>query len=98
MTAINEEIIIDTILLAKNKFRGQSISLDSLCRKYNIDISNREVHGALKDAKLDKLLYLLNQPNYTTGNLNLIADIKNADINNLAGLVTTQIKDAKLGL
>ena len=58
MTAINEEIIIDTIVLAKNRFRGQSISLDSLCRKYNIDISNREVHGALKDAKLLALVYL----------------------------------------
>lgn len=58
MTPINEEIIIDTIVLAKNKFRGQSISLDSLCRKYNIDISNREVHGALKDAKLLALVYL----------------------------------------
>ena len=58
MTAINEEVIIDTIVLAKNKFRGQSISLDSLCRKYNIDISNREVHGALKDAKLLALVYL----------------------------------------
>ena len=58
MTAINEKNIIDTIILAKNKFRGQSISLDSLCRKYNIDISNREVHGALKDAKLLALVYL----------------------------------------
>jgi DNA polymerase-3 subunit epsilon len=58
MKAINEEVIIDTIVLAKDKFRGQSISLDSLCRKYNIDISNREVHGALKDAKLLALVYL----------------------------------------
>ena len=58
MKLINEETIIDTIILAKNKFRGQSISLDSLCRRYNIDISNREVHGALKDAKLLALVYL----------------------------------------
>src|SRR5210317_515354 len=58
MKVINEKNIIDTIILAKNKFRGQSISLDSLCRKYNIDISNREVHGALKDAKLLALVYL----------------------------------------
>ena len=58
MSVINEEDIIDTIVLAKNKFRGQSISLDSLCRKYNIDISNREIHGALKDAKLLALVYL----------------------------------------
>ena len=58
MSVINEENIIDTIVLAKNKFRGQSISLDSLCRRYNIDISNREIHGALKDAKLLALVYL----------------------------------------
>ena len=58
MSVINEENIIDTIIIAKNKFRGQSISLDSLCRRYNIDISKREIHGALKDAKLLALVYL----------------------------------------
>ena len=55
---INEASIIDTLVLAKNKFRGQSVSLDSLCRKYNIDIRDREIHGALKDAKLLALVYL----------------------------------------
>ena len=58
MSSINAENIIDTIVLAKNKFRGQAVSLDSLCRRYNIDISNREIHGALKDAKLLALVYL----------------------------------------
>ena len=58
MTAINEENIVDTIVLAKTKFRGQSISLDSLCRRYDIDISNRVIHGALKDARLLALVYL----------------------------------------
>tara|TARA_X000000950_G_scaffold274400_1_gene359442 strand:- start:1585 stop:2295 length:711 start_codon:yes stop_codon:yes gene_type:complete len=55
---INEKRVIDTIVLAKNKYRGQSVSLDSLCRKYNIDITDREIHGALKDAKLLSLVYL----------------------------------------
>ena len=55
---INETRVIDTIVLAKNKYRGQSVSLDSLCRKYNIDITDREIHGALKDAKLLSLVYL----------------------------------------
>ena len=55
---INEASIIDTLVLAKTKFRGQSVSLDSLCRKYNIDIRDREIHGALKDAKLLALVYL----------------------------------------
>ena len=58
MLGINEDNIIDSIVLAKNKFRGQSISLDSLCRRYSIDISNRNIHGALKDAKLLALVYL----------------------------------------
>ena len=55
---INNEKIIDTLKLAKQKFIGQSVSLDSLCRKYNIDITNRKTHGALKDAKLLAEVYL----------------------------------------
>ena len=55
---INETRVIDTIVMAKNKYRGQSVSLDSLCRRYNIDITGREIHGALKDAKLLSLVYL----------------------------------------
>ena len=50
--------IIDTLFLAKTKFPGQSVNLDSLCRKFNIDISDREIHGALKDAKLLANVYL----------------------------------------
>ena len=58
MFEIQEDLVIDTLILAKKKFIGQSVSLDALCRKYNIDISGREVHGALKDAKLLSLVYL----------------------------------------
>ena len=58
MLEINEDLVIDTLVLAKQKFIGQSVSLDALCRKYNIDISDRKVHGALKDAKLLSLVYL----------------------------------------
>ena len=78
--------------------KGRSDVFDSFTN-YETKIENAKpsfVYLNIKDAKLDKLLYLLNQPKYSTGNLDLIADIKNADINNLAGLVTTQIKDAKL--
>jgi DNA polymerase-3 subunit epsilon len=58
MHEIEEDFVIDTLILAKKKFIGQSVSLDALCRKYNIDISDREIHGALKDAKLLSLVYL----------------------------------------
>ena len=55
---LDDNLIIDTLELAKKKFPGQSVSLNSLCRKYNIDLSNREIHGALKDAKLLASVYL----------------------------------------
>ena len=40
MLAINDDLIVDTLKLAKKRFIGQSVSLDALCRKYNIDISD----------------------------------------------------------
>ena len=58
MKELNHEKIIDTLVLAKKKFIGQSVSLDSLCRKYNIDLTGREIHGAIKDAKLLASVYL----------------------------------------
>tara|TARA_B100000242_G_scaffold114280_1_gene79725 strand:- start:2184 stop:2894 length:711 start_codon:yes stop_codon:yes gene_type:complete len=58
MKKLSDDMIIDTLLLAKKKFLGQSVSLDSLCRKYNIDLTGREIHGAIKDAKLLASVYL----------------------------------------
>ncbi len=58
MKNLNNNMIIDTLILAKKKFLGQSVSLDSLCRKYNIDLTGREIHGAIKDAKLLASVYL----------------------------------------
>ena len=58
MKELNEDKIIDTLVLAKKKFLGQSVSLDALCRKYSIDLTRRDVHGALKDAKLLASVYL----------------------------------------
>ena len=51
--------ILDTLMLARKKYPGQSVSLDSLCRKFEIDITDRKkVHGALLDAELLSLVYL----------------------------------------
>ena len=58
MRELNEDVIIDTLLLAKKLHIGQSVSLDSLCKRYNIDLTGREIHGALKDAKLLASVYL----------------------------------------
>ena len=58
MKKLNDNNIIDTLDLAKKKFIGQSVSLDALCKKYNINLTGREIHGALKDAKLLASVYL----------------------------------------
>ena len=50
--------IIDTLILARNKFPGSSISLDSLCKKYRIDNSKRVRHTALIDCDLLAKVYI----------------------------------------
>jgi DNA polymerase-3 subunit epsilon len=50
--------ILDTLAFARKKHPGQQNSLDALCRRYKIDNSAREVHGALLDAHLLAQVYL----------------------------------------
>lgn len=50
--------VIDTLVIARKKHPGQQVSLDALCRRYQIDHSNRELHGALLDAQLLAQVYL----------------------------------------
>jgi DNA polymerase-3 subunit epsilon len=49
---------IDTIEIAKTKFPGARYSLDELCRRFGIDLSGRDKHGALIDAELTARVYL----------------------------------------
>jgi DNA polymerase-3 subunit epsilon len=49
---------IDTVHLARKKFPGSPANLDALCRRYQVDISDRNLHGALKDARLLSVVYL----------------------------------------
>ena len=50
--------IVDTLLLARNKFPGSSVSLDSLCKRYRIDNSTRSKHTALVDCDLLSKVYI----------------------------------------
>lgn len=50
--------ILDTLVLAKRKHPGQKNSLDALCRRYHVDNSSRQYHGALLDAELLAQVYL----------------------------------------
>ena len=50
--------IIDTVVLARDKFPGSSNSLDALCKRYRIDNSKREKHTALIDCDLLSKVYI----------------------------------------
>ena len=50
--------IIDTVILARDKFPGSSNSLDALCKRYRIDNSKREKHTALIDCDLLSKVYI----------------------------------------
>jgi len=54
---INNEVI-DTLILARDKFPGSPVSLDALCKRYRIDNSNRTQHTALIDCDLLAKVYI----------------------------------------
>lgn len=50
--------VLDTLTLAREMHPGQRNSLDALCKRYEVDASKRDVHGALIDADLLARVYL----------------------------------------
>ena len=50
--------VVDTLVLARNKFPGSQISLDALCKRYRIDNSKRTQHTALIDCDLLAKVYI----------------------------------------
>ena len=65
--------IKDTLPIARKTHPGKRNSLDALCARYNVDKSNRELHGALIDAKLLGQVYLL----MTGGQVGFFGDDQN---------------------
>lgn len=64
--------VLDTLALAKKMHPGQKNNLDALCRRYGIDNSHRDLHGALLDAEILADVYLMMTGGQTS--LNLGAD------------------------
>jgi DNA polymerase-3 subunit epsilon len=54
----NHSMVLDTLALARKLHPGQRNSLDALCKRYSVDASQRDVHGALIDAELLARVYL----------------------------------------
>ena len=55
---IDKKNVIDTLEMARSKYPGSQNSLDSLCKRFNIDNSKREKHSALVDCYLLKEVYV----------------------------------------
>ena len=51
--------VLDTLAMARKKHPGQKNSLDALCKRYFVDNSQRELHGALLDAEILADVYLI---------------------------------------
>ncbi len=62
--------VLDTLEMAREKHPGQRNSLDALCKRYHVDNSNRQLHGALLDAEILAFVYLA----MTGGQTQLFAD------------------------
>jgi DNA polymerase III subunit epsilon len=58
MAQIPNNQAIDTLMIARSKFPGSPASLDALCRRFGIDNSMREKHGALLDSEILAEVYL----------------------------------------
>lgn len=72
--------IVDTVKLAKQLLPGRAVSLDSLCRYYEIDNSSRTFHGALLDAELLAEVYVA----LTRGQD--VLEMRNPDADNLPAI------------
>jgi DNA polymerase-3 subunit epsilon len=55
---LNNENVVDTLALARDKFPGSPISLDALCKRYRVDNSKRTQHTALIDCDLLAKVYI----------------------------------------
>ncbi|MDZ7789455.1 MAG: DNA polymerase III subunit epsilon [Xanthomonadales bacterium] len=64
-------IILDTLPLARELHPGQRVSLDALCKRYDVDNSGRDLHGALLDSELLAEVYLA----MTGGQVDLALDL-----------------------
>ena len=77
---INNEIV-DTLILARDKYPGSQVSLDALCKRFRIDNSKRVTHTALVDCDLLAKVYinLIDQKEPTLNFKN--QDLENTEIN-----------------
>ena len=96
---INKDYVIDSLEVARNKFPGSSNSLDSLCKRFNIDISKRTKHNALLDCELLREVYInlldVKEPKF---NLSNIKEDNNISKENNYNKKVLKIPDSEINL
>ncbi len=83
--------VLDTLALARELHPGQRNSLDALCKRYEVDNSNRDLHGALLDAEILAEVYLA----MTGGQVDLCLDLA-GDGDGIEGEVVTGLDLSRL--
>jgi len=68
--------VLDSLLLAREKHPGQRNSLDALCKRYGVDNTQRQLHGALLDAEILADVYLV----MTSGQSSLLLAEEDSDV------------------
>jgi DNA polymerase-3 subunit epsilon len=91
--------VADTLLMARKKHPGQRNSLDALCKRYEVDNSQRELHGALLDAEILADVYLA----MTGGQANLLlvseevavqaSEVESGKLNIARGVLPVSVPD-----
>ena len=80
--------VVDTLMMAKKLHPGQRNSLDALCRRYEIDNSHRELHGALLDSEILAEVYLTMTGGQTVLSLDGLSDSQGASIGEIRRIST----------
>ncbi len=87
-------MVLDTLALARKLHPGQRNSLDALCKRYAVDASKRDVHGALIDSELLAKVYLA----MTGGQTAMSLDADAGDLARVFEESANQIRDDDLNL
>ena len=96
---INQNLVTDSLEIARNKFPGISNSLDALCKRFNIDLSRRTKHNALLDCELLREVYInlldVKEPKFDLSNT---SNDKNIVKNKNYNKTIFKIPDAEINL
>jgi DNA polymerase-3 subunit epsilon len=85
--------ITDSLAVARHKHPGQKNNLDALCRRYAVDNSQRQLHGALLDAEILADVYLL-----MTGGQTLLFSQAGDEVGGSRGAIAAGARDAGIDL